>query len=75
VTVRFAIGKDGSTTAATDAGSTLPDATVVACVVRGFAGLNYPAPDGGTAVVTYPLVFEPGDTPPPAAQPAATKQP
>lgn len=60
VSVRFLIGRNGETAQVTNAGSTLPSATVVACVLRAFAGLSFPQPEGGTVVVTYPITLSPG---------------
>ena len=75
VSVRYVIGKDGSTSAVTSAGSDLPNTEVVNCVLKAFSGLSYPAPEGGVVVVVYPIMFEPGDDAaapkPPAATPAA----
>lgn len=61
VKVKFVVGRDGSVSSVSDAGSTLPDSTVVACVVRGFGNLSFPQPEGGIVVVTYPITFTPGD--------------
>ena len=59
VTVAFVIGSDGAVGSASNAGSTLPDSAVVACVVRSFYGLSFPQPDGGVVRVTYPIAFTP----------------
>ncbi|APR75749.1 Hypothetical protein A7982_01095 [Minicystis rosea] len=61
VVVRFVIGKDGSVTSAVDAGSTLPDPAVVACVVRDFRSLTFPPPRGGSGILTviYPIELDP----------------
>jgi Vault protein inter-alpha-trypsin domain/von Willebrand factor type A domain len=76
VAVRFIIGRDGSIASASDAGSTLPDSQVVACVVRSFTGLSFPQPEGGIVVVVYPLDFAPaGGTLPPAPTPNQTPIP
>jgi hypothetical protein len=61
VTVRFVIGRDGGVSIAQDDGSELPDANVVACVVRSFQSLSFPAPSGGTVTVLYPLVLAPAE--------------
>jgi Ca-activated chloride channel family protein len=61
VSVRFTIGLDGNVANMANGGSDLPDAGVVACVVRSFGGMMFPAPDGGSVVVTYPIVFAPGN--------------
>jgi hypothetical protein len=61
VTVRFVIRETGNVTGAADAGSDLPDAGVVKCVVARFAALGYPAPEGGVVAVTYPVRFAPAD--------------
>ncbi|HEU4412619.1 MAG TPA: AgmX/PglI C-terminal domain-containing protein [Polyangiaceae bacterium] len=57
VTVRFVIGRDGAVARAYNGGSDLPDAKVVACVVRAFGGLIFPRPEGGDVTVTFPLAF------------------
>jgi Ca-activated chloride channel family protein len=59
VSVRFTIGADGNVSNVGNGGSDLPDGNVVACVVRSFGGLMFPAPDGGNVNVTYPIVFAP----------------
>ena len=61
VSVSFVIATDGSVNGASDHGSTLPDASVVECVVRGFRGLVFPPPQGGYVTVIYPIEFAPGD--------------
>jgi hypothetical protein len=58
VTVRFVIGRDGAVSSASNASSTLP-ATVASCVVRQFASLQFPQPEGGIVTVNYPLTFSP----------------
>lgn len=61
VLVKLTIEKDGAVSSATDAGSTLPDKDVVACVVRAFTALRFPPTEhGGRVVITYPIVFAPG---------------
>lgn len=61
VQVRFAIGDDGVvTTAAIDTALTdVPDAAMLACVLKGFAKLAFPHPEGGVALVGLPLTFAP----------------
>ncbi|MFO0761704.1 MAG: AgmX/PglI C-terminal domain-containing protein [Byssovorax sp.] len=66
VTVRFLILANGEVGSAADGGSSLSDAGVVSCVVRGFQGLSFPAPESGSVTVTYPIVFAPEGGPPPA---------
>jgi hypothetical protein len=60
IATKFVIGRDGAVMQASDAGSDLPDQNVVACVVRSFNSLSFPAPEGGVATVTYPLTLSPG---------------
>ena len=60
ISTRFVIGRDGAVMQSSDAGSDLPDQNVVACVVRSFNSLSFPAPEGGVATVTYPLTLSPG---------------
>jgi hypothetical protein len=57
--VKLTIDPDGSVGVASDAGSDLPDDTVVSCVVRSFASLSFPSFASGTVTVVYPLVFTP----------------
>lgn len=59
VNVRFAIGRRGNVTDVEDAGSELPDATVVQCVETEFRGLEFPAPVGGIVTVVSPIMLEP----------------
>jgi hypothetical protein len=59
VTVRFLIDRSGAVATAADAGSTLADPETVSCVVRAFAGLTFPAPEGGNVTVVYPLALAP----------------
>ncbi len=59
VAVAFVIGRDGRVVSARDAGSDLPNAGVVSCVVGAFSGLSFTAPEHGVVRVTYPLVFIP----------------
>jgi TonB family protein len=66
VTVRFVISREGRVTEAapvdpSNASPRLADPAVVACVVDAFAKLTFPAPDGGTVTVVYPINFNPGD--------------
>ena len=60
VQVSVVIDHDGAVSRAIDAGSSLPDTRVVACVVRSFKALSFPAPDVGFVTVTYPIDLEPG---------------
>lgn len=58
VTTRFLIGRDGKVVLAVDANSTLADRAVVACIVRTFETLVFPAPDALITVI-YPFVLSP----------------
>jgi hypothetical protein len=60
VTARFVIGRDGKVSNVTDGGSDLPDAVVVACVLKAFQTIIFPAPEGGIVTVIYPINLEPG---------------
>ncbi len=72
VNVRFVIGKDGRVTQAgaprdlapKPGGQAppprMPDEKVVACIVRAFEKLVFPAPDGGIVTVVYPINFASG---------------
>ncbi len=76
VVVRFAIDKTGAvSTLSLSKDTTLPDASVAACVVTSFAALSFPQPDaGGIVSVVYPLQFSPAD-PAAAPTPAAPARP
>jgi hypothetical protein len=65
VGVAFAIDRQGAVSFASDGGSDIPDQSVVQCVVSGFRTLSFPAPEGGTVAVNYPIVFKPYDLAPP----------
>jgi TonB family protein len=65
VAVRFVIGRDGQVQGAPlDGGSDLPDKAVVSCVLRAFASLSFPEPEGGIVTVVYPVIFSPGTAAP-----------
>jgi len=59
VITKFVVARDGSVASGEDAGSDLPDPSVVACVVRSFLTLSFPQPEGGEVVVSYPIRFRP----------------
>jgi hypothetical protein len=59
VTARFVIARDGSVASVQSGGSDLPDAKVVACVLRNYQALSFPSPGDGIVTVTYPLMFSP----------------
>jgi outer membrane biosynthesis protein TonB len=59
VTARFVIARDGSVASVQSGGSDLPDAKVVACVLRNYQALSFPSPGDGVVTVTYPLMFSP----------------
>ncbi len=60
VSVRFVINRDGSVSNVSNGGSSIPDSSVVNCVVRAFYGLSFPKPEGGIVTVVYPIMFSPG---------------
>jgi hypothetical protein len=59
VRTRFVIDAKGAVASSNDAGSSMPDAGVVACVNRAFQGLSFPAPESGIVTVVYALSFTP----------------
>lgn len=80
VSVRFVIATNGDVGAVTDGGSTVNDPELVACVVRAFRSLAFPAPEAGVITVVYPLIFgsaTPDDPPPspPEADKSARAEP
>ncbi len=61
VTTKFTISPKGAVSAAKSEGS-LSDASVVSCVEKTFLSMVFPEPDkGGVVVVSYPVVFAPGE--------------
>ncbi|WP_437733471.1 AgmX/PglI C-terminal domain-containing protein [Sorangium sp. So ce1335] len=75
VAVRFTIDASGAVASARDGGSDLPDGAVVSCVIRAFHGLSFPAPEGGSVDVLYPLQFAPPDAAATSAARAAAAPP
>ena len=69
VAIRFVIGRDGSVSNASNAGSSLPDTGVVGCIQQAFYGLSFPQPEAGVVTVVYPLLLSPGDAGPPPGDP------
>ncbi len=61
VTVKFVIDRSGAVSSTADGGSDIGDAKMVDCVVKGFANLAFPQPEGSVVTVTYPIIFNPGD--------------
>jgi hypothetical protein len=59
VVVKARIAPDGAVDTVLDAGSDLPDAGVVRCVVRTFATLAFPRSGAGPVTVLYPFAFTP----------------
>ncbi len=59
VAVRFVIGRDGGVAMVQNAGSDLPDGSVVSCVMRAVNGLSFPQPAGGIVAVSHTLRFSP----------------
>lgn len=60
VTTRFVIDARGLVSSSkTDPSTTLGDATVAACIARGFRELQFPPPESGVVVVVYSIILEP----------------
>jgi hypothetical protein len=59
VVTRFAIDRQGVVTMVQDGGSTLPNPSVVACVLRSFYSLSFPEHQGSIVTVVYPLALRP----------------
>jgi Ca-activated chloride channel family protein len=67
VEVRFVIERDGNASNLMDGGSTLPDTSVVRCIINSVGVLAFPkprgpwlAPDGGTMSVKLEIWLTPG---------------
>jgi hypothetical protein len=61
VVAKFVIDRNGAVAMVADGGSTMPDPQVIECVLRAFAALKFPQPEGGMVTVVYPIQFNPGD--------------
>ena len=59
ITVDFEIDRDGRVRNAEERDSDIPDAPLVACVVKAVAQLWFPRPEEGSAFVTLPLHLHP----------------
>jgi TonB family protein len=64
VVVRFAIERDGTVGwAKVNPATTMPDRSVVDCVVKEYEKIVFPSPEGGIVTVVYPIRFAPGPGP------------
>jgi len=63
VRIAFAIDAAGAVAQASDNGSTLADADVIACAVKAVAGLKFPSPESGEVRVVGSWKFEVPDEP------------
>jgi hypothetical protein len=62
VVTRFTIDANGAVSKAeSDPCTTMPDAEVTACVVRGVSALKCPAPEGSEVSVVFPVLFSAGE--------------
>lgn len=59
VSVKYFIDAKGAVKNAADDGSDLQDAATVACIVKAFGDITYPAPIGATVNVKYPILLAP----------------
>lgn len=59
ITMKFVIAKDGSVASA-DVKSSIPDGSVGSCIAGRFMRFEFPAPEHGIVVVSYPFLFAPG---------------
>jgi hypothetical protein len=68
VVVKFLIDRDGRVARVADGGSHILDPQVIECVMRSFAAMRFPPPEGGLVTVAYPIHFvtEPDDAGAPA---------
>ena len=60
LTVQWTIASDGSTTGDRVVSDTLQSPAVSDCVQRAIRRIRFQAPEGGTCVVQWPFVFNPG---------------
>ncbi len=62
VVVKFVIAKDGAVSTAAIKSSTMNNQEVETCVAGRFRRMLFPQPEGGgVVVVTYPMIFAPGE--------------
>jgi hypothetical protein len=59
IAVKFSIEQSGTVSLAAARDSDVPDADVVACVVRGFLNLSFPSSASGRVTVVYPIELSP----------------
>ena len=70
VTFAFVVGVDGAVTELRVADNSMPDCSAVRCMRDALARAEFPAPEGGTVSVQYPITFEPASAaPPPVGSP------
>lgn len=67
LSVRFVIARDGKVSNVSTASADGGGQRLAPCVHAAFRAMQFPQPDGGIVLVTYPLLFRPGDA---DAQPA-----
>jgi hypothetical protein len=60
INVHFVIGLDGRVSHARAEHNGVPDCDAVRCVLDVFRGMRFPAPDGGSVHVVYPILLAPG---------------
>ncbi len=58
VVVKFTIGVDGTVSSAAVDSSTLGSPEVEECIVRRFARMEFPKPEGGEVTVKYPFILK-----------------
>lgn len=59
ISARFVVARDGSVATVQSAGSDLPNANVVRCVIDAYRDLSFPPPENGVVTVVYPLMLSP----------------
>jgi hypothetical protein len=59
INVHFVIGVDGHVTHARAEHNNLPDCGAVRCVLEAFGAMRFPAPEGGSVHVVYPILLAP----------------
>ena len=59
-TIEFTIDANGKVQSALVKETSLPDATVPACITGAVLRWTFPRPTAGTVTVAYPFVLEPG---------------
>ncbi|MEC7986252.1 MAG: AgmX/PglI C-terminal domain-containing protein [Myxococcota bacterium] len=60
IVIKFVIAKDGSVSKANVKSSSMGSSAVESCIAGRFKRFQFPKPNGGIVIVSYPFIFSPG---------------